>query len=131
MSLTKAESAFRAWTSRLRSAFGMSVDDYYGIRELQGGQCPICGRDVPDPAVPGESRRFPVDHDHKSGEVRGIPCPYCNKYRIGRWTSADIGMLEAVLSYLRDPPARRHFGSALIVPGHGKRKRRAKPKPVS
>lgn len=131
MPLSKEESALRAWVSRLGRVFGMSKSDYTGIVRLQGGQCPICERPVPDPELPADVRRFPVDHDHKSGEVRGIPCPFCNRYRIGQWNSSNVHHLRRVLAYVEDPPARRYFGSPLIVPGHGKRKRRKPRKPVS
>lgn len=127
MSLTKEESALRAWVSRLGRVFGLSADDYYAILELQDGQCPICGKPAPET---GE-RRFPVDHDHKTGEVRGVPCLYSNRYQIGRLTRADIPMLRRLIDYLDDPPAIRYFGSPRIVPGHGKRKRRARKKPVA
>lgn len=124
MPLSKEESALRAWTSRLGRVFGLSKEDYYALLATQGGQCPICGKDVPDPELPGDARRFPVDHDHKSGEVRGIPCEFCNRYRIGRWNSSNVDTLRRVLAYVEDPPARRCFNQPRIVPGHGKRKRR-------
>jgi DNA-directed RNA polymerase subunit RPC12/RpoP len=129
MALSEAERAVRAWAARLGRVFGISREDYRGIVELQGGRCPICGKPVPDPDVPAGARRFPVDHNHKTGEVRGVPCEYCNRRRIGAWT--DTEMLRRLLAYLEDPPARRYFGSPVIVPGHGKRKRRKKRAPVS
>lgn len=124
MPLSAEESAVRAWAARLARVFGMGKADYTAIVRLQGGQCPICFKPVPDPELPAGVRRFPVDHSHKTGEVRGVPCEYCNRRRIGQWTDTD--MLERLLVYLRDPPARRHFGEPLIVPGHGKRKPRKK-----
>lgn len=131
MALTKEESAVRAWSLRLGRVFGISKDAYTAIVKLQGGQCPICGKPVPDPEEPGEARRFPVDHDHKSGEVRGVPCEYCNRRRIGQWNSSNIETLRRLLAYIENPPARRYFGVPWIVPGHGKRKRRKRRAPVS
>jgi len=122
MPLSKEESALRAWASRLGRVFGISKDDYTAIVRLQGGQCPICFKPVPDPAAPAGARRFPVDHSHRSGEVRGVPCEYCNRRRIGQWT--DVDMLRRLLSYIENPPARQYFGEPRIVPGYGKRKRR-------
>jgi hypothetical protein len=131
MTQTKEEAALRAWNSRLGRVFGISKDDYIAIVRLQGGQCPLCGKSIPDPELPGEARRFPVDHDHKSGEVRGIPCEFCNRRRIGQWNSTTVETLRRLLDYIDNPPARRHFGRPLIVPGHGVRKRRKRRKPVS
>jgi hypothetical protein len=125
MPLSKEESAFRAWAARLGRVFGISAAMYSGIVRLQGGKCPICGKPVPDPASPpAGARRFPVDHDHKSGEVRGVPCEFCNRRRIGQWNSTNVEMLRRVLAYVENPPARQYFGGPMIVPGHGKRKRR-------
>ena len=126
MPLSKEETALRAWTGRLRRIFGITDDDYYAIIDWQGGQCPICGKEAPS-----DGTHWPVDHDHRSGEVRGVPCPYDNRRRIGQWKESDIPLLEALLDYLKNPPARRHFGGPRIVPGHGKRKRRKRAKPVT
>lgn len=40
--------------------------------EGQGGGCCICGR------LPREDISLHVDHDHSTGEVRGILCFCCN-----------------------------------------------------
>ena len=124
MPLTKAEQALRAWAARILRTFGITPDDYYAIVRLQGGQCPICGKPIPEPD--STDPHFPVDHDHRNGEVRGVPCPYCNRRRIGQWNSGNIEILRRVIAYIEDPPARRHFGEPRVVPGHGKRKRRRK-----
>jgi hypothetical protein len=39
----------------------------------QGGGCAICGR------PPTESRQLDIDHDHRTGEVRGLVCNPCNQ----------------------------------------------------
>lgn len=45
----------------------------------QGGKCPICGKQL----VRGRGKAC-VDHDHKTGRVRGILCGmYCNKRVVG------------------------------------------------
>lgn len=38
----------------------------------QGGVCAACGTDEPG------GRGWHTDHSHKSGEVRGVLCGYCN-----------------------------------------------------
>jgi hypothetical protein len=40
----------------------------------QDGACLICGTDTPM----GHHKRFVVDHNHSSGEVRGLLCSKCN-----------------------------------------------------
>ena len=53
---------------------GMTVDDYDSILISQSGSCAICK--TKDPG--GENGRFCVDHDHKTGIVRGLLCNPCN-----------------------------------------------------
>ncbi len=62
--------------SFLMSKYGISLSRYNEILEEQGNCCAICG------LIPDDSRRrFSVDHDHNTGEVRGIICNnYCPEY---------------------------------------------------
>lgn len=54
--------------SGVYNKYGLTEKDYEAIKELQGGKCLICGR----------GGRLVVDHDHESGEVRGLLCSNCN-----------------------------------------------------
>ena len=59
---------------RLRSAYGIGTDDYDQMLAEQNYLCAICGTDNP-----GHSgNRFVVDHDHETGDVRGLLCSPCN-----------------------------------------------------
>ena len=53
----------------------MTLEDYDALYEKQSGECAICGTDTP--GGPGE--RFRVDHNHDTGEVRGLLCNSCNR----------------------------------------------------
>lgn len=53
----------------LKKTYGLTVEDYDRMLEAQGGKC-VCGA-VEDP--------LHVDHDHKTGEVRGLLCGSCNR----------------------------------------------------
>ena len=57
-------------TQRLKRLYGLTDAQYESILAEQDGRCACCGR-VPDL----EPR---VDHDHKTGDVRGILCHKCN-----------------------------------------------------
>jgi hypothetical protein len=52
---------------RLKS-YGFTLEDYNAMFEKQNGRCAICGRDVP----------LHIDHDHVTGEFRGLLCFNCN-----------------------------------------------------
>ena len=56
----------------LRNKFGLTPEDYDDILEAQGGVCALCGY----PPTPGISLH--VDHDHGTGEIRGLLCVRCN-----------------------------------------------------
>ena len=49
----------------------LAPGEYETLLEGQGGGCAICG------ATP-KTRRLHVDHDHKTGQVRGLLCFRCN-----------------------------------------------------
>lgn len=53
---------------RLRSKYGITVERYDEMIEAQGGVCAICHRGA----------RLVVDHNHDTGEVRGLLCHGCN-----------------------------------------------------
>lgn len=55
---------------RLRNGYNLDPEKYH---ELVAKGCGICGR----PQRP-RNKRFQVDHNHKTGEVRGVLCPTCN-----------------------------------------------------
>jgi hypothetical protein len=59
-----------------RLRYDMSVEEYDRMLEAQGGGCAICG-------ATRNGRHLCVDHDHSTGEVRGILCNTCN-VTIGR-----------------------------------------------
>jgi len=54
--------------SHLRRTYGLTEDDIKRMREAQGGRCAICR----------EANAEHVDHDHKTGRVRGLLCFNCN-----------------------------------------------------
>jgi hypothetical protein len=80
----------------LRIRFGITVEDYDRILSEQGGGCAICG-DAPRPGA----RRLAVDHDHGTGQVRGILCHRCNQ-AIGALGDTREA-LGCVLAYLIRP----------------------------
>ena len=60
---------------QLQKKFGLSRAEYDGMLRHQGGRCAICGSLDPGTNAKGQ---FCVDHDHATGEVRGLLCNRCN-----------------------------------------------------
>jgi AraC-like DNA-binding protein len=56
----------------LRNKFGLTPDEYDRIFKAQAGLCALCK----SPPTPGISLH--VDHDHGTGEIRGLLCVRCN-----------------------------------------------------
>lgn len=59
--------------------FGLTLDDYAKMLETQNGVCAVCGR--PETIVDPRNetvRCLSVDHNHKTGKVRGLLCTKCN-----------------------------------------------------
>ena len=84
----------RAWHYNLRR-YGLDEYDYEAMLKRQGGACAICGT-----ADPGAGREhFSVDHDHRTGRVRGLLCNSCNKGLGSLGDTADA--VARALAYLR------------------------------
>jgi len=57
--------------------FGITRQEYAEIFHSQNGTCAICS--LPETATRnGKVKALAVDHDHKSGKVRGLLCSDCN-----------------------------------------------------
>jgi hypothetical protein len=83
---------------RLLRHYDMTVEDYDLMFERQGGRCAICMRRP-------RTRRLAVDHDHGSGEIRGLLCSRCNNKVLGG-SGESASLLRRAASYLERPPAR-------------------------
>ena len=82
--------------SQLR-IYGLTVDQYDAMLAAQDGVCAICKS--PDPNGRSGSTYFVVDHDHATGDVRGLLCAPCNS-GIGLLQDSII-VIEQALEYLR------------------------------
>ena len=104
----KACASKAAHSTRLKSVYGITREEYEELLEWQGHRCYICRRNA-------RSRRLSVDHNHATGEVRGLLCSGdegCNYKILGTIESyGGIEVARRIVDYLEEPPARRLFGA--------------------
>jgi hypothetical protein len=65
------ESSRRA---HLKRNYGMTLEEYNRISEAQNHVCMICGK----PEMNSKNKVLCVDHNHTTGEIRGLLCGLCN-----------------------------------------------------
>ena len=69
----KESSRKRSRNTQLKNTYGISLDDYNALLAHQDGKCAICGKHQTEFDYP-----LHVDHDHQTGQVRGLLCCGCN-----------------------------------------------------
>lgn len=81
---------------------GVSAAEHDALYRAQGGRCAVC--DEPRPKTGANC--LVIDHDHGTGERRGLLCIACNS---AIQTIDRLGATWALraLAYLGDPPLRR------------------------
>ena len=67
--------------------YGISKADIVKLLDKQNNLCPICNSYIED--------KFYVDHDHKTGKIRGLLCNSCNG-GLGLFKDTPIFLLNAI-----------------------------------
>lgn len=94
--------------------YGITEEQYNALLKKQDGHCALCPR-----TVEKSGKKLSVDHNHKTGEIRGLLCYRCNKFLVGRHT--DPYLVELMAAYLRTT-------TGWFVPPKPKKRRRRKRK---
>ena len=107
----------RKWS--LNKRYGITIEEYDALLESQNFGCAICKMPCPT------GKRLAVDHDHHTGEIRGLLCYRCNKVLVGIHTTDTVKQLT---KYFRNPPARQMWGGIprYVPQGMERPKRRIK-----
>lgn len=98
--------------SHLKRTYGITLEQYNELLEAQNGCCAICGKSSEE-----EGRALAVDHDHKTGEIFGLLCWFCNHKFISKVRDPEKYLKAA--EYLKK-------GTGWIVPPKKKKKKRKK-----
>jgi len=80
------------WNWHLEYHHGITSEQYSRVLERQDGRCAICKR------LPPPDRRLNVDHDHKTGTIRGLLCDKCNLL-VGRIEN-NAELMPVLMTYL-------------------------------
>lgn len=81
--------------SHLKRKFGITQAEYDRLLRQQRGGCAICGDTRPD------GRTLHIDHDHRTGSVRGLLCLSCNQ-GLGQFKESPARLAMAI-EYLKNP----------------------------
>jgi hypothetical protein len=77
-----------------KEKYGFTKESFNELLEFQDGRCLICG----------ELMKIPhIDHDHKTGKIRGLLCLKCNA--ILGMANDDIEILKRAIRYLESTKA--------------------------
>lgn len=90
---------------------GLTLDEYRALWDACKGRCTLCEKPM------GRSRLPCVDHDHKTGLIRGLICMSCNDL-LG-FLHDDAGLFGRAAAYLLDPPAVDVIGARYVPDSPG------------
>ena len=86
----------------LKRVYGIGIEEYNTLLEKQGHKCAICNSTDPKGRKSGRGGGvdvFYVDHNHKTGEVRGLLCNVCNR-TIG-YVNEDVELIKNMIKYVK------------------------------
>jgi hypothetical protein len=89
--------------------YGISLEIYESILIEQNYCCAICGKHQSN-----FKKRLAVDHNHETGEIRGLLCTGCNKFIISDRTA---NFFEKIVNYMKNS---KHKGTGETV-GRGRK----------
>lgn len=95
----RAAQKARSHDAMVAKTYGLASGDYERLYEAQGRKCAILGC-----RATGKTKRLAVDHNHVTGEVRGLLCGPHNQL-IG-YNRDNPEAFRSLADYLERPPAR-------------------------
>lgn len=78
----------------IKKMYGIDFNEYNNLLLIQNNKCAICK------SYNRCSKSFSIDHDHKTGKVRGLLCSKCNT-AIGLLDESEESMINAI-NYLKN-----------------------------
>lgn len=81
--------------AQIKYKYGITIEDYNKILVKQEERCAICGRHQCN-----FDKKLHIDHDHKTGKIRGLLCYNCN-HAIGKFFD-NTEYLQNAINYLNN-----------------------------
>ena len=81
------------WKSKIKGAYGITEQDYSNMFIEQDGKCGICFT-----SLIFRDKATHIDHNHETGEVRGLLCHGCNT-AIGL-LKEDTEIMKSAIEYM-------------------------------
>jgi len=88
----KAKIRLASRKSHLKRRYDLTPEEYANLLISQDNKCAICSKDFDQTPC--------VDHDHKTGKVRGLLCLGCN-VALGAWEN-NIELFYKAMQYLKE-----------------------------
>ncbi len=76
----------------LKTKYGLSYEEYAKMYLNQSGKCKVCQIEISIESQLNDHQTACVDHNHDTGEVRGLLCNHCNRA---------IGLMKENVSNIR------------------------------
>ena len=93
--------------------YKITLEDYRDMYIEQNGLCKICGEDGKRRASAHASTALVIDHNHSTGDVRGLLCHTCNS-ALGQFQDDKALLLKAV-DYLNGAPiTSKHISTSIV-----------------
>jgi len=104
---------------------GLTAADIRSIYDHQDGKCALSGIQLELRGEPGfeevydptTGKRISIDHDHDTGEIRGLLIQKVN-WLVDQWEQGSYGALSKPIelsSYQKNPPAFKAIGRRIFV----------------
>lgn len=101
----------------LKRNYGLTIEDYNSLAEVQNHSCALCKKHK---TFFSRGYNLAVDHDHETGEVRGLVCYQCNLT-----LARGLEYFERAVEYLKTKPvgldgkdikqSRREHGNSIVI----------------
>lgn len=100
-----------------RMYYNLTDEAYDDLYKKQNGCCAICHRKEDQ-----FKSRLSVDHDHETGEIRGLLCGFCNHRIVGRFKRG--GPLKNAAAYLEGEYTGIFVPNKYLKGKHGRKKKK-------